>query len=278
MYQLGLFGNVESGKSVSSAAASRARTSQRPAEARALRAAARVYGERCLGLSARSDPLGSSLRTFLCSACEALTGLSLRWKKSATPAGHWWLVLGRSGRRTKGTGCGSSENWLTITVKDSEKPAGDGDATIAKERSATSSQRLRNQIHWPTVHGNAVGKNWQSPKCADAKDVPYQYDQGDHDKPRATLYWQATNWPTATAANVRSPKASEATLARNSRPLQEVVGQHAQDSPSTPGKPRGSLNSAWVMQLMGFPTKYADELIRLSLEFAATPGATRTQG
>lgn len=91
MFQLPLFGS--SCQSTSSAAASRVRTSARQAEARALRAAGRVYGERCLGLSAKSDQLGSSLRMYLLSNCEALTGLSLHWNESATPAGHWWLEL-----------------------------------------------------------------------------------------------------------------------------------------------------------------------------------------
>ena len=93
MYQLTLCGIRVCSQSTSSAADSRVKTSRRLGEVRALKAAGRVYGERCLGLSGKSDPLGSSLRTYLRSACEALTGLSLRWKESATPAGHWWLDL-----------------------------------------------------------------------------------------------------------------------------------------------------------------------------------------
>ena len=119
MYQPSLFGCVGFGPSTSSAGASRVRTSVRPEEARALRAAARVYGARCFGLSAKSDPLGWSLRTCLLSACAALTGFSLRWNESATPAGHWWLVLGRSGPRTNGIGSGSWPTaWQTPKTMD----------------------------------------------------------------------------------------------------------------------------------------------------------------
>jgi len=114
MYQQNLFGNVGPLTSTLSAAGSPAKTSVAQAKERASRAAARVYGERCLGLSAKSDPVGYSLRMFLRSSCEALTGYSLRWKESATPSGHWWLALGRSARRTKGTECGSSESWPTV--------------------------------------------------------------------------------------------------------------------------------------------------------------------
>jgi hypothetical protein len=55
---------------------------------------------------------------------------------------------------------------------------------------------------------------------------------------------------------------------------QLLAGQAAPENPNTPGKPRGSLNSAWVMQLMGFPDEYAAELTRLLCEWSATPGAT----
>ena len=57
----------------------------------------------------------------------------------------------------------------------------------------------------------------------------------------------------------------------------EVAGQADPENPSTPGKPRGSLNSAWVMQLMGWPDEYAAELTRLLCEWSETVGATRSQ-
>lgn len=51
-------------------------------------------------------------------------------------------------------------------------------------------------------------------------------------------------YPTPTARDYRSGKASEATHARNSRPLSEAVG--------------GTLNPQWVEWLMGFPTGWTD--------------------
>lgn len=43
--------------------------------------------------SAKSDLIGMRLRTLLSSRLEATTGFTLRWKRSATPAGHPWWVL-----------------------------------------------------------------------------------------------------------------------------------------------------------------------------------------
>lgn len=51
-------------------------------------------------------------------------------------------------------------------------------------------------------------------------------------------------WPTAVARDWRSGKASEATRARNSRPLSEVAA------------PGGFLHPDWVDRLMGFGAGY----------------------
>ena len=45
---------------------------------------------------------------------------------------------------------------------------------------------------------------------------------------------------------------------------------------STTGKPRGSLNAAWVMQLMGWPDDFTAELTKHCCEWQATAGATQT--
>lgn len=45
------------------------------------------------GSSAKSDLIGMRLRTLLSSRLEATTGFTLRWGRSATPAGHPWWVL-----------------------------------------------------------------------------------------------------------------------------------------------------------------------------------------
>jgi hypothetical protein len=55
---------------------------------------------------------------------------------------------------------------------------------------------------------------------------------------------ERTSWPTPIARDYRSGKASEATHAKNSRPLSEQVG--------------GSLNPTWVEWLMGWPLGWTD--------------------
>lgn len=353
MYQPSLFGGLEFGPSTSSAADSRVKTSVRPDEGRGLRAAARVYGEKCFGLSRRSDPLGWSLRTYLQSACEALTGCSLRWKRSATPAGHWWLVLGRSGPRTSGTEFGS---WQGVNASLSEAGAtsrsgnrkgelllggqvrsnmgkilqapetqdhtgGHSVATDwkpvlenlprlwptpnANEQGTNKGYQCRPDgskvltlsgltgaasppPNWPTVHGNqgnngptgtelgnaVTNSDWMTPAAHEREATPKVGLRGETNP---NLAMQAT-WPTPTKRDEKSIHASEATHQKNSRPLSEVAGLPAQENPSTPGKPRGSLNAAWVAQLMGWPDEYYNALAEAVIEYHLTappPGRTR---
>ncbi|MFA5187090.1 MAG: hypothetical protein WC551_11460 [Patescibacteria group bacterium] len=75
--------------------------------------------------------------------------------------------------------------------------------------------------------------------------TPVKYDAtpggpGNHYK---GLGWAAKQgkWPTASARDWRSGKASEETREKNSRPLSEMAA------------PAGSLNPAWVEWLMGWP-------------------------
>lgn len=89
-----------------------------------------------------------------------------------------------------------------------------------------------------------------------------------------TLGMAARLWPTPSARDWRSGKASPETMARNSRPLNEVVT--ARENWPTPvasdaGKDRGSsagwglrdaaggaLNPTWVEWLMGYPEGWTD--------------------
>lgn len=190
-------------------------------------AAGRVYGERCSGLSAKSDPLGCSLRTYLRSACEALTELSLRWKESVTPAGHWWLVLGRRVHRTKGIGYGL---WPTATKADA-----DGHAQ-------TAANPTPRQTGGATL-ADAARQDWPTPNKMDG-------DRG--------------------ASKGGTEKHTGGMNLRES-----CNGQAAQANHSTTGKPRGSLNAAWVMQLQDWPDDFVAELTRHCYEWQATVGCSR---
>ncbi len=66
---------------------------------------------------------------------------------------------------------------------------------------------------------------------------------------------QVKLWPTPTARDWRSGKASPATHARNARPLNEKVG--------------GNLNPTWTEWLMGFPLGWT------ALSASATPSSRK---
>ncbi len=57
--------------------------------------------------SPSSDPVGLALRTHLGCALEELTGCSMNWRRSATPAGRSWWVLTTLERPTSASGSGS---------------------------------------------------------------------------------------------------------------------------------------------------------------------------
>jgi len=78
-------------------------------------------------------------------------------------------------------------------------------------------------------------------------------------------------WPTPTARDWRSGKASEATMAKNSRPLSEVVwatptvngnynrkGLSERSGDGLATQVGGQLSPAWVEWLMGFPLAWTD--------------------
>lgn len=103
-----MFGD-DADASTSSPADSRARTSVPPGRAPDSTVIARRSSLNSPDCLMRSDQLGFSLRMFLRSAAEALTGYSLNWTDSGTPGGRAWWVLGRWGRRTNGIASGSSD-------------------------------------------------------------------------------------------------------------------------------------------------------------------------
>lgn len=86
-----------------------ARTSAAPTpKAKASKASGLASTSRRSASSEKSDLVGLLLRTALISELGALTPSSLRWRRSATPAGRSWFVLETSGPTTNGPGAGSS--------------------------------------------------------------------------------------------------------------------------------------------------------------------------
>lgn len=105
-----------------------------------------------------------------------------------------------------------------------------------------------------TLVGAARNQNWPTPT------TPRPHDnENTAGMPMASQKQMdlatAVNWPTPAGRDGRDGRASEETMQRNSRPLNEVVvcGQQDQANPSTNGNRPGQLNPDWVEALMGYP-------------------------
>lgn len=79
------------------------------------------------GSSTNADLVGSLLRIALISELEAQTGSSMRWRQSATPAGHSWSVLETSAPITSASDRGSSDFVLATPRKSDGERGGRGD-------------------------------------------------------------------------------------------------------------------------------------------------------
>lgn len=173
--------------------------------------------------------------------------------------------------------------WPTPTVtgnnnrKGASPTSGDGLLTVAK-----------NPALWPTPmaadgerHSLSYGRGnltllgqarrWPTPRSADAERRPSRSSPNTVRRlasGKANLgefVQERAYWPTPTASPWRSGRASEATLSRNSRPLNEVALSRTGPaeplaspgpSPSTP--PPGKLSVIFTEYLMGFPSGWTD--------------------
>lgn len=205
-----------------------------------------TYGPHGFG-SLNSQGLASSLASKL-AARTALLGSTLFrliWKVRVTPSGHSIYALRASAPRTSGSGCTS---WQTPTRADAGHE-GDGDAYLEKYlgNGQTSHCRLRSQAQLasrPTPNTPSGGPNVKSTET---------HTGGMDLDGAATL----VTWATPSARDWRDGRASEETMNRNSRPLNEQAVQLA-DSGETPnGSPAGmerpgQLNPALPRWLMGY--------------------------
>jgi hypothetical protein len=188
MCQLTLFGNA-AGTSTGSPAGSVAKTCPSPAKgagsARKPNRASR--GGICSGSSGDSDRLGSSLRTFLASGLSRLTGCSLRWKDSATPAGRSWWVLSTPERRIGAIASGLSGTAPTHFATPTASISKGGAPQNSKGKRDLRLDVLR--PHWPTPQAN------DSEKRGEPSLIPGQQKC----LPVAVRHWQTPSASTATA-------------------------------------------------------------------------------
>ena len=241
-----------------------------------------VSGSGCDDSLQLFDLLGSSLRTSLLSELAALTKCSARWKRSVTPAGRSWGVLMTSARRTGASGCSS---WPTAHGMDNGGNP---------RRNGPTGNEL----------GRAVTRDWFTPQGRDWKDSgPTQGNR------------KSVNLGVQAARDWQTPNAmAGGSVSRGGKRIGEklLAGQADQESRSTSGKPRdwstpqafdanevpngnaaerrtkggcrnlgqeigGSLNPAWVSQLMGFFDGWTDLPAETLLELWATQSSGKSR-
>jgi hypothetical protein len=240
-------------------AASLARTSVSRAKERESTASDPGYGVKWRGSLARFDPDSRSWKTAQHSLIEDSDACSVTWPRSGMTVGGRCYLLPTLGHRTGGNESGSLlptpctvdtgsmfnrsassgatlrptlgamarfDLWPTPTSSLGTKG---GRVTPQKSREGgTLIEAVSSRTEWstPTVNGN-YNRAGLSAKSGDGLATAV----------RETM-------ATPTARDWRSGKASEATHAKNSRPLSEQIG--------------GSLNPTWVEWLMGWPLGWTD--------------------
>jgi len=274
-------------------AASPALISVAPERASDLRDGTPVCGSSGCGLFGHEDPFGCSLRTSLLSALAAMTGYTMRWTRSVTASGRSWWALRLSERRIDGT-----ESGLWPTADASE---GNGGRTARPGCSPTGQSRdgikvtvnlnaaVTMQFPTPNAHDaergaecratkakrNAGGVNlreacnWPTPRSEDSEQT------GAHETPDTLT--SAGRW---FSPQSRDWKDSGPTQGKRKSPnigTQVHAGQCRQDQGSMNGKRRGSLNPAWVSQLMGYPDGWLDLPKETLCKLSAIPSSRKSR-
>jgi hypothetical protein len=218
-------------------------------------ARAAVYGGSGSVLFELADPIGCSLRMSLHLRLEALTKLSMRWSLKATPAGRWWWVLKLLGPRINASESGSLADWQTPSASMADAGA------MSRSGDRKDELLLKGQVH--------AEANWPTPTSAARDERPKHFMRGN-----LNLAAVANDWPTPLSSDWKST--APPNTPENARPLREVAGQAAPENPSTTGKPRGSLNPAWVAQLMGYPAGWLDLSDEIDCALLATPSSRKS--
>ena len=260
-----------------------------------------VCGERCSDWCASADPSGCSLRMWARSALEALTGYSLIWKRKATPAGRSWWVLGRSGRPTSGSACGS---WPTATRQDAQQSGAAAYSTASGRHSGTTltdaasglwaSPQARDWKDSGPTQGNRKSPNlgtqahWATPRTSDVASGRTLDEMGrrvspsgvfganlhDQVKARAGLLGPGSHSTSGKSRDFGThPQGPAAPLG-----IWPTARANRYGAPDSHGKApiRGVLNSRWVAQLMGYPPDWCDVPIEKLSALTATRSSRKS--
>lgn len=219
------------------------------------------------GWCERFDPDGCWLRTSLASALQQRTRCSLIWTRRATPAGRSWWVLTTLERPTEGSGCGSlatprvsvldghatpmdcpshgwdlpaqTKHWATATSRDWRS------GCASAETHAKNSRPL-SQATWHTPQAQDCEQAGSANRPALTHQTRLSCEAGPPDPESSNGSGRLRDWPTVQARDHKGPAPQGHT--KGGRDLTSEAG----------ARTRGSLNPAWVSQLMGLPDGWLD--------------------
>ena len=143
-------------------------------------------------------------------------------------------------------------------------------------RARTTDQCLANRaLQWPTPHGfqnnngpdgnefSTAVRQWTTPVATDRANRGNRARKIAHMAGgESNLADDVANWPTPAARDNKSGQASDATMERNARPLNEIAERYSPPAQATPAGPaslpkapgsRRRLNPNFVENLMGVP-------------------------
>lgn len=239
--------------SISSAVASPARISATLERVRGWLVRALACGESTRGSLASYDPDSCAWKTSQLCLDGERTLFSETWPASGTMQSGRLYAPRMSERHIDGSGCSSSDGWPTIRAGD---PRNSRSAIVNAKNHPSGASGLALEQAVEAIAG-VLPRELNS-----ISELPPRYQD---------------LWPTPTTRDWKSGQASQETLDRNARPLNEVVTMWAtpsardpkqKDAPNRQGGPSlcgqiqnaGKLNPSWVSQLMGFPDGWLDGL------------------
>lgn len=244
---------------------SRANLSPLPGSSEARKMTA-ISGQRWLGLSKNSGPLGLLEKMLLESLRWHSPIFYLKWKPVDIGQGHFLFQLALSEPDTGVTGW---QLWVgTPTV---------GSSTKGRSK-AWRKGKTPNPQEYVQEHPKQV-RMWPTPRAKESGD--YQYSRGDHSKKTMTLSGAVKMYNTPTAQDAKNSTLPKSQINRDS-----LVGDVLREQFATPqardyrtgqasrwedtehrsrnlndqvAKPEsGQLNPDWVEWLMGFPIGWTD--------------------